>query len=164
VKRSTSANCVTYPNVIQKTARGPEQIELQIVRRDASGTSLDSRTVTVTAQGTDRVLVAPDQVTFGRQRFETFETRTFSVENTTERTVTLTTDIGLPDDFSHLIFSTCGLGDNVLAPHERCAEVVGFRPTPFFAGLETATIVLTARGSTGLVWEVRTVVITGRGA
>jgi hypothetical protein len=75
----------------------------------------------------------------------------------------LTTDAGLPDDFSHLIFSTCGLGDHVLAPHETCTEVVGFRPTPYFAGLETATIVLTARGPSGLVWQTRTVEITGRG-
>jgi hypothetical protein len=109
------------------------------------------------------VLDAPDRVKFGRQPFDTLETRTFKVKNTTEHTITLTTDAGLPDDFSHLIFSTCGLGDHVLAPHETCTEVVGFRPTPYFAGLETATIVLTARGPSGLVWQTRTVEITGRG-
>ena len=143
--------------------RGRRRIELQIVGRDASGKTLDSRTVEVTAEGTDRVLDAPDTVTFGRQRFETFETRTFTVANTTEHAITLTTDAGLPDDFSHLIFSTCGLGDHALAPFETCTEVIGFRPTPFFAGLETATVVLTARGPSGLVWETRTVTITGRG-
>ena len=143
--------------------QGRRRIELTVVGRDTTGNELDRRTVPVTAQGTDRVLDAPDSVTFGRQRFNTFETRTFNVTNTTEHTITLTTDIGLPDDFSHLIDSTCGLGDHVLGPHETCTEVIGFRPTPFFAGLETATVVLTARGESGLVWQTRTVTITGRG-
>jgi hypothetical protein len=107
--------------------------------------------------------VDPHQVKFGKQPFETFETRTFRVTNTTEHTVTLTSDAGLPDDFSHLIDSTCGLGDRWLAPRESCTHVIGFRPTPFFAGLETATVVLTARGPGGSVWQERTVEITGRG-
>jgi hypothetical protein len=77
--------------------------------------------------------------------------------------VTLRSSPGLPDDFSHLIDSTCGLGDRVLAPRETCTHVVGFRPTPFFAGLETATVFLEALGPSGSVWQERTVVITGRG-
>jgi hypothetical protein len=143
--------------------RGRRQIELQVVARTSTGTQLERRTVKVTAQGTSTVLDAPDLVTFGRQAFETFETRTFTVRNTTEHTVTLRSSPGLPDDFSHLIDSTCGLDDKVLTAHESCTHVIGFRPTPFFAGLETATVLLEAFGPSGLVWETRTVTITGRG-
>jgi len=77
--------------------------------------------------------------------------------------VTLTSSPGLPDDFSHLIFSTCGLSDKVLAPRESCTHVIGFRPTPYFAGLETATVLLEARGPSGLLWQERLVEVTGRG-
>jgi hypothetical protein len=143
--------------------RGRRQIDLQVVARSLGGTTLERQTVRVTARGTSVVLDAPDGVTFGRQAFETFETRTFTVSNTTEHTITLRSSPGLPDDFSHLIDSTCGLGDKVLAPHESCTHVIGFRPTPFFAGLETATVLLEAFGPSGLLWEERTVVITGRG-
>ena len=143
--------------------RGHRQIALQIVARNDKGKKLERHTVKVTARGTSRVLDAPSHVAFGKQAFETFETRTFRVKNTTEHTITLNSSPGLPDDFSHLIDSTCRLDDKVLAPRESCTHMIGFRPTPFFAGLETATVVLTARGPSGLVWEERTVRLTGRG-
>jgi hypothetical protein len=107
--------------------------------------------------------VDPNRVHFGNQPFETFETRTLTVTNTSSEAVVLTSDAGLPDDFSHLIDSTCGLGDKVLASGESCTHVVGFRPTPFFAGRETATLVLTARNQAGAVVAQMTVEITGRG-
>jgi hypothetical protein len=107
--------------------------------------------------------VDPSKVRFGNQAFETFETRTLTVTNTSSQTLVLTSDAGLPDDFSHLIDSTCGLGDKVLVAGESCTHVVGFRPTPFFAGRETATLVLTARDSAGTVLSQRTVEVTGRG-
>jgi hypothetical protein len=143
--------------------RGHRQIDLQVVARNDRGKKLERHTVKVTARGTSKVLDAPGHVAFGRQAFETFETRTFRVKNTTEHTVTLRSSPGLPDDFSHLIDSTCGLGDRVLAPRESCTHVIGFRPTPFFAGLETATVFLEAFGPSGLLWEERTVRLTGRG-
>jgi hypothetical protein len=107
--------------------------------------------------------VHPNKVRFGNQAFETFETRTVTVTNTSSQTLVLTSDAGLPDDFSHLIDSTCGLGDKLLAAGESCTHVVGFRPTPFFAGRETATLVLTARDQAGTVVAQLTVEITGRG-
>ena len=100
---------------------------------------------------------------FGTQAYETFETRTVTVTNRSRTSVVLTSDAGLPDDFSHLIDSTCGLGDKVLASQESCTHVVGFRPTPFFGGLETATLVLTARDAAGNIVDQVTVTITGRG-
>ena len=107
--------------------------------------------------------VRPNQVRFGNQPYETFETRTATVTNRSSSTIVLTSDAGLPDDFSHLIFSTCGLSDRVLAPRESCTHVIGFRPTPFFGGPETATLVLTARDETGAVVDQLTVLITGTG-
>lgn len=144
--------------------RGHRQIDLQVVARNAAGKKLERHTVKVAGRGTSDVLdVDPDRVKFGKQRFETLKTRTFRVKNVTEHTVTLTSSPGLPDDFSHLIFSTCGLGDKALAPRESCTHVIGFRPTPYFAGVETATVLLEVRGPSGLLWHERTVEITGRG-
>jgi hypothetical protein len=105
----------------------------------------------------------PNQVRFGNQAYETFEMRTATITNRSSSTIVLTSDAGLPDDFSHLIYSTCGLGDKVLAARESCTHVVGFRPTPFFGGPETATLVLTARDETGAVVDQLTVLITGTG-
>jgi hypothetical protein len=107
--------------------------------------------------------VRPNQMRFGNQPYETLETRTVTVTNRSSSTIVLTSDAGLPDDFSHLIDSTCGLGDKVLAPRESCTHVIGFRPTPFFGGPESATLVLTARDETGVVVDQLTVLITGRG-
>ena len=121
-------------------------------------------TMSATATAAKPVLdVRPNQVRFGSQPYETLETRTVTVTNRSADAITLTSDAGLPDDFSHLIDSTCGLGDRPLASHESCTHVVGFRPTPFFGGLETATLVLTARDATGTVIDQLTVTITGRG-
>ena len=107
--------------------------------------------------------MSPSSVSFGDQPFETFEMRNFTVTNTWSHTINLTSDAGLPDDFSHLIYSTCGLGDHSLAPGDSCTHVVGFRPTPYFEGIETATVVLTARDqASGTLLVTRTVEITGR--
>ena len=126
-----------------------------------------THTVVVTATPVapaDVLDVDPSSVSFGDQPFETFETRSFTVTNSWSHTISLTSDAGLPDDFSHLIDSTCGLGDKTLAPGESCTHVVGFRPTPYFEGIETATVVLTARDqATGTPLLTRTVEITGRG-
>jgi hypothetical protein len=120
--------------------------------------------ITSTAVAAKPVLdVRPNQVRFGSQPYETLETRTVTVTNRSADTITLTSEAGLPDDFSHLIDSTCGLGDKLLASRESCTHVVGFRPTPFFGGLEAATLVLTARDATGTVVDQLTVTITGRG-
>jgi hypothetical protein len=146
---------------------GDRRIDLRVVARAAKGKATDTKTVAVTATpvAPAEVLgVEPDSVSFGEQPFETFEMRTFTVTNVWSHTIALTSDAGLPDDFSHLIYSTCGLGDRTLTAGESCTHVVGFRPSEFFAGLETATVVLTARDqATGTFLETRTVEITGTG-
>jgi len=107
--------------------------------------------------------VRPNQVRFGHQPYDTFEMRTATVTNRSSSTIVLRSDPGLPDDFSHLIYSTCGLSDRVLAPRESCTHVVGFRPTPYFGGPETATLLLTALDEAGTVVDQLTVLITGTG-
>jgi hypothetical protein len=145
---------------------GDRRIDLRVVAR-IKGRIAATKTVVVTATPVPppEVLgVDPGSVSFGDQPFETFETRSFTVTNIWSHAITLTSDAGLPDDFSHLIDSTCGLGEKTLAPGESCTHVVGFRPTEFFAGLETATVVLTARDQgTGTLLVTRTVEITGTG-
>ena len=144
---------------------GDRRIDLRVVAR-VKGKVVAAKTVVVTASpvAPADVLDVPSSVSFGDQPFETFETRSFTVTNVWSHTIALTSDAGLPDDFSHLIDSTCGLGDRTLAPAESCTHVVGFRPTPYFEGIETATVVLTARDqATGTLLGTRTVEITGRG-
>jgi hypothetical protein len=146
---------------------GDRRIELAVVARGKNGKAVATQTVVVTATPVPpaEVLdVDPSSVNFGDQAFETFEMRSFTVTNVWSHPITLTSDAGLPDDFSHLIYSTCGLGNRTLAAGESCTHVVGFRPTEFFAGLETATVVLTARDQpTGTLLVTRTVEITGTG-
>ena len=146
---------------------GDRRIDLRVVARSTKAKTVDTKTVVVTATpvAPANVLdVDPSSVSFGDQPFETLETRSFTVTNVWSHTITLTSDAGLPDDFSHLIFSTCGLGDRTLAAGESCTHVVGFRPTEYFAGLETATVVLTARDqATGTLLGTRNVEITGTG-
>jgi hypothetical protein len=146
---------------------GDRRIDLQVVARGKAGKIVATKTVAVTAtpvEPADFIDVYPSSVSFGDQPFETFETRSFTVTNIWSQTISLSSAAGMPDDFSHLIDSTCGLDDKTLAPGESCTHVVGFRPTPFFEGIETATVVLTARDqATGTLLVTRTVEITGRG-
>lgn len=146
---------------------GDRRIDLRVVARGKAGKIVASQSVVVTATPVapaDVLDVDPSSVSFGDQPFETFEMRSFTVTNIWSHTISLTSDAGLPDDFSHLIYSTCGLGERTLAPAESCTHVVGFRPTEYFAGLETATVVLNARDqATGTHLVTRTVEITGTG-
>jgi hypothetical protein len=145
---------------------GPRKIELQVVARSTSGEVVGKRTVVVTARGVaprPALDLDPDRVRFGTQPFETLETRTLTIENESSQPLVVTIEAQLPDDFSDLIFGTCILGDTVLEAGEECTHVVGFRPTPFFGGFETASLVVTARDLEGRLLFERIVEMTGRG-
>jgi hypothetical protein len=108
--------------------------------------------------------IHPKQVNYGTKPYESLTVKTFAVTNNSSQTLVVTTEQArFPDDFSYLIDSTCGLGDITLAAKESCTVVVGFRPTPFFAGLEEALIRVTARDSAGTLLFDSTVSLTGRG-
>lgn len=111
--------------------------------------------------------VSPTHVEFGEQPFHTFTTKAFTVENVGKKTIAVSVETGsVPDDFSPgQPESTCApVGSTMLAGGQSCTYVVGFRPTPYFEGIETATVVLTARDqATGTLLVAGTVEITGRG-
>jgi hypothetical protein len=111
------------------------------------------------------IQIHPIQVSFGRQPFESFTRKSFAIENRSSRPLRVTLEsIQMPDDFSPVqIESTCALGDTWLAPHERCTHVVGFRPTPFFGGNETASIRVTAWNEAGGQLAERIVSLGGTG-
>jgi phage terminase large subunit-like protein len=142
---------------------GPRRIEIKVVASSLSGRTLESRNVVVTARAVSPISIDPDRVQFGKQPFETLETRSFTVTNRADEPLVVTIEPQLPDDFSHLIDSTCILGDTELEPGESCTTVVGFRPTLFFAGLETASVRVTARDLVGALRFEGIVEIAGQG-
>jgi hypothetical protein len=111
--------------------------------------------------------IDPNQVKFGKQQFESFTKKSFSITNQSSETVVVTIEqVRVPDDFSPgQIESTCTLEftDTVLEPGETCTHVIGFRPTPFFAGRELAILRVIVRDEAGNVLYTREVRITGRG-
>jgi hypothetical protein len=113
------------------------------------------------------VKIAPTQVKFGKQPFESFTKKSFSVTNKSSENVVVTIEpVRVPDDFSPgQIESTCPLAftETVLAPGETCTHVIGFRPTEFFAGPELAILRVVVRDEAGNVLYTRDVEITGRG-
>jgi hypothetical protein len=143
---------------------GPRRIKLQVVARSLFGKKIERREVKVTGQAVPPITIAPPQMRFGTQPFETFATRTVTIKNKTAMPLIVTVDAQLPDDFSDLIDSTCVLGDTELVPGGSCTHVVGFRPTPFFGGFETASLVVTVRNLAGTQLYQQLVEITGTGA
>jgi hypothetical protein len=109
--------------------------------------------------------VHPTDVRFGRQAFESFATRSFTIQNRSAQWLRITLgSIQMPDDFSPgQIESSCALGDTWLGPGQRCTHVIGFRPTPYFAGHETASMRVTAHDEAGTRRFERLVRISGQG-
>jgi hypothetical protein len=111
--------------------------------------------------------IDPNQVKFGKQPFETFTKKSFTITNTSSQTLLVSIEpVRAPDDFSPgQIESTCPLSftETVLDPGETCTHVIGFRPTPFFAGREVAILRVTARDEAGTILYTRDVKITGQG-
>ena len=88
-----------------------------------------------------------------------------SLTNRSSQTLVVTIDqIQVGDDFSPgQIESTCTLGDTLLPAGESCTHVIGFRPSLFFAGRETAFLNVTARDAWGILLFERTVKLSGTG-
>src|SRR5262245_30012486 len=112
------------------------------------------------------VKVRPAEVRYGSQPFESFTKKSFEIENRSSDWLRITLEsVVMPDDFSpgQTPDSTCELGDTWLAPHETCVHVVGFRPTPFFAGTETAEIRVTAHDEAETLRFEQIVGLVGQG-
>src|SRR5262245_21357255 len=85
--------------------------------------------------------VQPTHVQFGHQPFESETKLSFTVTNRGGETVQVSIEqVAVGDDFSPgQIESTCPLTDtSSLPPGASCTHVVGFRPSRFFGGHETA--------------------------
>lgn len=111
--------------------------------------------------------ISPVHVKFGKQPFESFAKKSFTVTNKTSEALLVSIEpVRVPDDFSPgQIESTCTLSftDTLLEPGETCTHVIGFRPTAFFAGRELAILRVVARDEAGNVLYSRDVSITGTG-
>src|SRR5262245_60788460 len=111
------------------------------------------------------IQIHPTELRFGNQPFESFTKLGFAIENRSAQALRVTVEsVQMPDDFSPgQIESTCTLGDTWLAAQESCSHVVGFRPTPYFAGPETALIRVSAWDGGGTQLFERLVKLDGQG-
>lgn len=111
------------------------------------------------------ISVVPTHVRFGRQVFESNTLAAFTITNRSAQGLVVTIDqIEVGDDFSAgQIESTCTLGDTWLPGGASCSHLVGFRPSEFFAGRESALLRVTARDEAGAILFEREVRLSGTG-
>ena len=110
--------------------------------------------------------VQPTHVQFGSQPYESETKQSFTVTNKSNDAVQISIEqISVGDDFSPgQIESTCPLTDpSTLQPGDRCTHVVGFRPSRFFGGHETALMRVIVRDASGNQIYSRDVKLSGRG-
>lgn len=109
--------------------------------------------------------VVPTHVRFGEQPLESNTLGSFTITNQSSRALVVAIDqIQVGDDFSPgQTESTCGLGETLLPARQSCPHVVGFRPSLFFAGCETAWLQVTVRDEWERVLFERRVKLTGTG-
>src|SRR5215471_18593336 len=128
--------------------------------------ALAAAAVPATANARAVMAVSPHSLKFGRQAYNTFETRTVTISNLSSRTLYVTIADQSPDDFSPgQPGSTCQLSFtvNVLAAGQSCTMIVGFEPAPEFGGRETARLFISAADQQGTVLASRTVKVSGTG-
>lgn len=115
--------------------------------------------------GEPALRVHPRHVRFGRQPYESNTLRSFRIENRSSETLLVTIEqVRVGDDFSPgQIESTCPLGDSLLAPGQDCTQVIGFRPSEFFGGHETALMRVLAHDEAGGLRYNKLVRLSGTG-
>jgi len=110
--------------------------------------------------------VDPTHVQFGSHPYETETKKSFTVTNRrSEAVLVFVEQVFVGDDFSPgQIESTCPLTESsTLLPGASCTHVVGFRPSAFFGGHETATMRVIVRDVAGNTIYTRDVRLSGRG-
>ena len=110
--------------------------------------------------------VTPTHVQFGSHPYETETKESFTVTNKSSEAVLVSIEqIMVGDDFSPgQIESTCPLTDSTtLLPGATCTHVVGFRPSAFFGGHESALMRVVVRNNAGNTIFTRDVKLSGRG-
>ena len=111
------------------------------------------------------IAVQPTHVRFGRQPFESNTLRSFTVRNRSAQALLVTIEqVRVGDDFSPgQVESTCTLGETLLPAGQDCEHVVGFRPSEFFGGHETAEMRVDARSLDGVLLSSQRVRLSGTG-
>ena len=105
---------------------------------------------------------------FGKQQFNTSQTRTVTVTNAGSEAVNVSVSSPFtPDDFSPgQLGSTCPLTEvTVLDPGESCTHIVGYYadPNPPFLGHRQIQLVFTATDASGQVVDTLAVKVSARG-
>ena len=117
----------------------------------------------------DRTLdVDPHHLSFGKQPFNTFTKKSFTITNVSSQPIAISVEAGfVPDDFSPgQPESTCPWFEpTTLAPGQSCTHVVGYYadPAPPFLGQRRIELNVVARDGSGLLLASRTVIVTARG-
>ncbi|HZO12987.1 MAG TPA: hypothetical protein VFB62_07005 [Polyangiaceae bacterium] len=122
--------------------------------------------VSAAVAGPPPVDVNPPHVNFGSNPYESNTKRSFTVTNRGSESVMVSIEqVSVGDDFSPgQIESTCPLTDSsMLEPGQSCTHVVGFRPSPFFGGHESALMRVVVRDMASNVIYTRDIKLTGRG-
>ena len=111
------------------------------------------------------IRVQPTHVRFGRHPFESNTLRSFHIENRSSEALLITIEqVRVGDDFSPgQTSSTCPLGESLLPAGEVCEQVIGFRPSEFFGGHETAEMRVIARDLQGTEVASQRVRLSGTG-
>jgi hypothetical protein len=144
---------------------GHETALLRVTARDEGGRLRFERDVKLSGTGVVELAVVPTHVPFGKRRFESSTLGGFTITNQGSQPLAVTIEqVEVGDDFSPgQPGSTCGLGETILPARESCTHVVGFRPSPFFAGCETAWLRVTVRDEWERVLFERLVKLSGTG-
>ena len=159
----------------RKIPAGLESASIRVTTWDEAGSRLAERIVRLGGRGVERIGAPPvldldpASVRFGRQPFGSHSEQAFSIENRSAQGVWVTVEqLDVPDDFSPgQPGSTCPLGSasgpTWLGPGESCTHGIGFDPIAFFAGLETARMIVTAHDAAGTLLFSRIVKLSGTG-
>jgi hypothetical protein len=111
--------------------------------------------------------VSPHRLTFGKQAFDSFTTKTITMTNVGSTALLVAIEqVDVPDDFSPgQPGYTCPLyAPTLLEAGKSCTQIVGFSPSRSFAGRQSATLRITARNpESGIVQATRVVKISGTG-
>jgi hypothetical protein len=144
---------------------GHETALLRVTARDEAGRLRFERDVKLSGTGVVELAVVPTHVPFGKRPFESNTLGSFTITNQGSQPLAVTIEqVEVGDDFSPgQPESTCGLGETILAARESCTHVVGFRPSLFFAGCETAWLRVTVRDEWERVLFERPVRLSGTG-
>lgn len=133
--------------------------------RDEGGRLRFERDVKLSGTGVLELAVIPTHVPFGRRPFESNTLGSFTITNQSSQPLAVTIDqVDVGDDFSPgQPESTCAPGETLLPAGQSCTHVVGFRPSLFSAGCDTAWLQVTVRDEWERVLFERLVKLSGTG-